>query len=135
MYWSVIETNVGILAASIPSYKPLVKRYAPRLLGSYAVRDDNKHSGFKMMGYGKSTGSKKDQSALEVQSGNAPDTLRKGQSTFVTHTKTGIQDNSSEEELFAPIGRIGVKTEIVQEFDRAGPSREPSPLSSRTPGN
>ncbi|KAK4115452.1 hypothetical protein N656DRAFT_694574, partial [Canariomyces notabilis] len=49
MYWSVIETNVGILAASIPSYKPLVKRYAPRLLGSYAVRDDNKHSGFKMM--------------------------------------------------------------------------------------
>lgn len=34
MYWSVIEINVGILAASIPSFKPIASRYAPRLLGS-----------------------------------------------------------------------------------------------------
>ncbi|KKY16294.1 putative integral membrane protein [Phaeomoniella chlamydospora] len=36
MYWSVIETNIGILAASIPSFKPLVKRYLPRILGEYS---------------------------------------------------------------------------------------------------
>ena len=34
MYWSVIEINIGILAASIPSFKSLAKRYLPRLLGS-----------------------------------------------------------------------------------------------------
>lgn len=34
MYWSVIEINIGILAASIPSFKPIASRYAPRLLGS-----------------------------------------------------------------------------------------------------
>ena len=33
MYWSVIETNIGILATSIPSFKALAKRYIPRILG------------------------------------------------------------------------------------------------------
>lgn len=36
MYWSVIETNVGILAASIPSFKPIARRYSPGLLGEYS---------------------------------------------------------------------------------------------------
>jgi hypothetical protein len=36
MYWSVIELNVGILAVSIPSYKILVKKFLPRVLGSYS---------------------------------------------------------------------------------------------------
>ncbi|KAI5810737.1 hypothetical protein BZA77DRAFT_287498 [Pyronema omphalodes] len=36
MYWSVIETNVGILAISIPSYRVLVRRFFPKLLGSYS---------------------------------------------------------------------------------------------------
>ena len=34
MYWSVIEINVGILAASIPSFKSIARRYCPQLLGS-----------------------------------------------------------------------------------------------------
>ncbi|KAL8383468.1 hypothetical protein RB595_010594 [Gaeumannomyces hyphopodioides] len=34
MYWSVIETNIGILASSIPSTKVIAKRHFPRLLGS-----------------------------------------------------------------------------------------------------
>jgi hypothetical protein len=33
MYWSVIETNVGILTASIPAFKAIAKKYAPKLLG------------------------------------------------------------------------------------------------------
>lgn len=40
MYWSVIETNVGILAASIPSFKALAKRYLPIILGEYSPRGD-----------------------------------------------------------------------------------------------
>lgn len=39
MYWSVIETNIGILAASIPSFKPVARRYLPRLIGEYSSRD------------------------------------------------------------------------------------------------
>ncbi|KIX08833.1 uncharacterized protein Z518_03490 [Rhinocladiella mackenziei CBS 650.93] len=31
-YWSVIEINIGIWAASVPSFKLLVKRFLPRLL-------------------------------------------------------------------------------------------------------
>ncbi|MCJ1473090.1 hypothetical protein MMC13_001740 [Lambiella insularis] len=38
MYWSVIETNIGILAASIPSFKAIAKRYFPRLVGEYSSR-------------------------------------------------------------------------------------------------
>ncbi|CRK36896.1 hypothetical protein BN1708_007235 [Verticillium longisporum] len=84
MYWSVIETNIGILAASIPSYKAIAKRYAPRLLGT------------------SSNGSHKRSPAF---------------STFDTHA---TNDNSSEEVLFTPTGRIGVKTEIVHQFEEAG---------------
>ena len=38
MYWSAIETNVGILAASIPSFKSLAKRCLPRLIGEYSSK-------------------------------------------------------------------------------------------------
>lgn len=38
MYWSVIETNIGILASSIPSTKVIAKRHFPRLLGSSCSR-------------------------------------------------------------------------------------------------
>lgn len=35
-YWSAIEINVGILCACIPTLRPLVKKFAPRLIGSTA---------------------------------------------------------------------------------------------------
>ncbi|KXJ86200.1 hypothetical protein Micbo1qcDRAFT_37079 [Microdochium bolleyi] len=60
MYWSVIELNIGILAASIPSYKTIAKRYAPRLLGTSeggGSRSHKKSSGasglYKMSGFHK----------------------------------------------------------------------------------
>jgi len=37
MYWSVIETNIGILATSIPSFKALAKRYMPRFIGESSM--------------------------------------------------------------------------------------------------
>ncbi|KAJ5247436.1 hypothetical protein N7468_002419 [Penicillium chermesinum] len=36
MYWSVIETNVGIFAASIPSFKAIASRFLPRFIGEYS---------------------------------------------------------------------------------------------------
>lgn len=60
MYWSVIELNIGILAASIPSYKTIAKRYAPRLLGTSSgggSRSHKKSTGgsgmYKMSGFQK----------------------------------------------------------------------------------
>ncbi|CAG5169053.1 uncharacterized protein ALTATR162_LOCUS6991, partial [Alternaria atra] len=33
-YWSAVELNVGILCACLPTLRPLIRKFAPRLLGS-----------------------------------------------------------------------------------------------------
>lgn len=113
MYWSVIETNIGILAASIPSYKALAKKYAPRLLGS-SGSGSRKLSGFKMVS--RSLGHT---AGTQSQSVSATAT-RSDKPGFNPDVKNNIpSDNSSEEALFTPSGRIGVKTEIVHQFEEA----------------
>lgn len=102
MYWSVIETNIGILAASIPSYKAIAKKYAPRLLGSTGI-SSNKLSGFKQM-------------PLELRGNSMPGTGAP-KSAFETNIKNGLDDNSSEEVLVMPSGQIGVKTDIVFRYE------------------
>ncbi|KPA36412.1 integral membrane protein [Fusarium langsethiae] len=102
MYWSVIETNIGILAASIPSYKAIAKKYAPRLLGSTGI-SSNKLSGFK-------------QRPIELRGNSVPGTGAP-KSTFETNIKNGLGDNSSEEVLVMPSGQIGVKTDIVFRYE------------------
>ncbi|KAH7185152.1 uncharacterized protein B0J16DRAFT_414536 [Fusarium flagelliforme] len=102
MYWSVIETNIGILAASIPSYKAIAKKYAPRLLGSTGI-SSNKLSGFKQM-------------PVELRNNSMPSNGAP-KSTFETNIKNGLDDNSSEEVLVMPNGQIGVKTDIVFRYE------------------
>lgn len=107
MYWSVIETNIGILAASIPSWKVLAKRYVPRLLGS-----SNKSSGKGRQG---SSGYQ-----LSSVGGKGSRSAHKGLRVDLGGSRSGgvKSDNSSDEEvLFTPTGRIGVKTEIHMSFD------------------
>jgi hypothetical protein len=103
MYWSVIETNIGILAASIPSYKAIAKKYAPRLLGTSGI-SSNKRSGFKQM-------------PVELRGNSVPGTGAP-KSTFETNIKNGLGDNSSEEVLVMPNGQIGVKTDIVFRYEQ-----------------
>ncbi|RSM10820.1 hypothetical protein CEP52_003390 [Fusarium oligoseptatum] len=105
MYWSVIETNIGILAASIPSYKAIAKRYAPRLLGSSGMSSD-KLSGFKPMPLGPMSRDR-----------TAPSTTTKIE--FENRMNSRLEDNSSEEVLVAPDGRIGVRTEIIHHSENA----------------
>lgn len=45
---SVIETNIGILAASIPSFNPLFKRYMPHLIGDYSSSSKINSTGNKL---------------------------------------------------------------------------------------
>lgn len=107
MYWSVIEINVGILAASIPSWKVLAKKYVPRLLGS-SNNDSSKRtksvSGFPLSPIGKR------------RSAHASKTAHLGTGT-VRGGRVKGSDSSDEEALFTPSGSIGVKTEIQMRFD------------------
>lgn len=108
MYWSVIETNVGILAASIPSYKAIAKKYMPRLLGSSYDSSARKFSGFRMMNKPGSKAVKGDDVTVTTRSKGG----------FDTSVRNGTDDNSSEEVLVFP-GRIGVRTDIVHQYEEA----------------
>ena len=44
-YWSVIESNIGVLAASIPSFKPLAKRFLPRIIGESSSSRNRRYGG------------------------------------------------------------------------------------------
>ncbi|KAH7082002.1 hypothetical protein BKA63DRAFT_589914 [Paraphoma chrysanthemicola] len=43
-YWSTVELNVGILCACLPTLRPLLRKIAPRLLGSTGGRSENYNS-------------------------------------------------------------------------------------------
>ncbi|KAK8085064.1 hypothetical protein PG997_006335 [Apiospora hydei] len=130
MYWSVIEINIGILAASIPSFKPIASRYMPRLLGSsYYGRGGSTTGAKKSAGYGSGAfgGRSKGSRGLELHSvdrGTGSSKKRGGDPTFGLGTMdTKIErglggENSSEEILCDPNkGQINVRTQIETRFD------------------
>lgn len=124
MYWSVIETNIGILSASIPSWKVLAKRYVPRLLGSSGRGTSGKHhtgsGAFHLSSMAASSGNPK---GLRLQTTSATHETEVGttRKSFAAHMgkRGGLtrDDSSDEEALFTPTGRIGVKTEISMKFE------------------
>lgn len=125
MYWSVIETNVGILAASIPSYKALAKRYAPRLLlgGASYERASGKRSGFRMVSVGRSgrrDGDGDGDAGTDGDGSVGGGVHQHGEAHALgTRVDPGIDGNSSEEALYPPAGRIGVKTEVKTHYTEA----------------
>ncbi|KAF7114931.1 hypothetical protein CNMCM5793_000701 [Aspergillus hiratsukae] len=106
MYWSVIETNVGILAASIPSFKAIASRFLPRLIGEYS-------SGRKY-GSSKLTGSKQTRSGFSrFKDSVTLNSLRaKDAEDMATQIGTGYGRNSSEERIVVPNGKIWTTTQI-----------------------
>ena len=106
MYWSVIETNVGIFAASIPSFKAIASRFLPRFIGEYS-------SGKK---YGPWSGNT---TAIRYGSGFAKVTDPNSITLGTVHgkddgnmgTNIGAASNSSEERII-PNGKIFTQTEI-----------------------
>ncbi|KAK6215392.1 integral membrane protein [Colletotrichum tabaci] len=127
MYWSVIETNIGILAASIPSMKVIAKRYAPRLLGTssngHGSASNGRQSGFRMMSGSNNIKS----SGNGEKTGTALRSLSKG--GFNTKIDHGDVDNSSEEALnHPPSGKIRVQTQVSMQYDEGsdvGDSKQP----------
>jgi hypothetical protein len=42
-YWSVVELNVGILCACLPTIRPFIRKFAPRLLGTTTQPANNNY--------------------------------------------------------------------------------------------
>jgi hypothetical protein len=121
MYWSVIEISIGILAASIPSFKAIFKRYLPRFLDSSQKRTpgtENKYgnpskttrSGFLELS---ERGSRIDNTAMDdISDGkNAGDTTNVA-SGSVEVTIYNTNTSSTEELIYPPTGKILAQTEI-----------------------
>lgn len=108
MYWSVIETNVGILAASIPSFKAIASRFLPRLIGEYS-------SGRKYGAWSGNTDARRYGSGFTKVTDRNNITM--GTLNGDKNAKLGTQigattaDNSSEERII-PDGKILTQTEI-----------------------
>ncbi|RAH43499.1 putative integral membrane protein Pth11-like [Aspergillus brunneoviolaceus CBS 621.78] len=109
MYWSAIEINVGILAASIPSFKAIASRFLPRWIGEYS---SNK-------GYG-GWSSSNNNAAKRYGSGfSKPRPPEFGMSVLQSHcgetetiAGTQIERNGSEDRIVIPAGKIMAQTEI-----------------------
>lgn len=109
MYWSVIETNIGIFAASIPSFKAIASRFLPRFIGEY--------SGGRKYGpwdgtpdarrYGSGFTKVTDPNNITIGTMNGRDDMAMG-----TQIGATMADNSSEERIIVPDGKIFTQTEI-----------------------
>jgi hypothetical protein len=106
MYWSVIETNIGIFAASIPSFKAIASRFLPRFIGEYS-------SGKKYGPWSGNTTARRYGSgfAKVTDPNNITLTTVNGKENMTMGTNIGAASNSSEERII-PSGKIFTQTEI-----------------------
>ncbi|KAJ5333085.1 integral membrane protein PTH11 [Penicillium brevicompactum] len=105
MYWSVIETNVGIFAASIPSFKAIASRFLPRFIGEYS-------SGKKSAPWSGNTTARRYGSGFNKVTDPNNITLATINDKDITMgTNIGAASNSSEERII-PHGKIFTQTEI-----------------------
>lgn len=133
-YWSAIETNVGILAASIPSFKALAKRYAPALLGS----SNRGGSDYKLGGVGgdrSAGGASRSLSANKLARFHMMDRSRSGQEVDIhaSHGRRG-GDDGDDKELGG--GREGGRTSRVRggaAYDASDNSSEEAIYLKRQP--
>ena len=127
MYWSAIETNIGILAASIPSFKAVAQRYLPRIIGEYGSRSRNKE--YEMHnskdssqpqrsrpGHNRSK-SERDSKygvgrSVSDEESRGSDSTSSRLSKSARTTVVGVE-NGSEERLNLPTNRILTTTEIT----------------------
>ncbi|KAK8222813.1 integral membrane protein [Phyllosticta capitalensis] len=107
MYWSVIETNV------------IAKRHIPRLLGSYYETDRYGTGG--QNGNHKSQPSRATFQNLGSQKGGTSSSTNNGSGGISTRIEQDAASNSSEEALNLPNGRIGVRTQIVTQYEENAP--------------
>lgn len=110
MYWSVIEINIGILAASIPSFKSIARRYFPRLLGSsYEQHYDPVQERNRVRDSGHPTHSKT--SASSRSSSGLRKVREKMGFSQGSRSKDGTNNNDYYEEVVVTLANIGENTD------------------------
>ena len=132
MYWSVVETNIGILAASIPTFKAIAKRYTPRLVGEYSSgsnthRFQGSHGSRTMGSFNKldphgpvalrSINRGPDGVPTQTHTSVSTDGLGNGKRGVKTMIEHKLTDNSSEERIVMPEGQIMAHTEITRHIE------------------
>ncbi|CAI7673205.1 hypothetical protein N7533_009709 [Penicillium manginii] len=129
MYWSVIETNVGIFAASIPSFKAIASRFLPRFIGEYS-------SGRKYGPWSGNTDARKYGSGFtrvtdpnQITMGTMNGKEDAGMGTQIGAT---VNDNSSEDRIIIPDGKIFTQTEIETTVETNGIFDTPSERARRS---
>ena len=118
MYWSVIETNIGIFAASAPSFKAIASRFLPRIVGEYSGR---KSGGW----YGSSFGKKHGYGFSKV---HEPNTIRMDpyqRDEAGTEVHIDHPSNSSIERIIVP-GKITTQTQITTSIEASRDFEDPS---------
>jgi hypothetical protein len=115
MYWSVIEINIGILAASIPSFKSIAKTYFPRLLGSSNGGKGNKNSSDKLSGFQKMDNNTDNTKSRSIGLRTVERPGKKGMG-IETNAERCSDDGSSGDVPFAALGQIGVRTDIETHY-------------------
>ncbi|OQD66635.1 hypothetical protein PENPOL_c004G05476 [Penicillium polonicum] len=133
MYWSVIETNVGILAASIPSFKAIASRFLPRFIGEYSSgrkygpwssSNNNNHNNHNSSPrYPSGFAKVKDPNSLTMITVTGKEDIPMG-------TNIGAASNSSEERII-PQGKIFAHTEIETTFEQNDCGSESTPSLER----
>ncbi|KAL2826423.1 hypothetical protein BDW59DRAFT_171819 [Aspergillus cavernicola] len=103
MYWSAIEINIGILAASIPSFKAIASRFLPRLISEYSSNNayvQQSGSGFSKV---------RDQ--FQGRSMGMGGLRGRDHAVMGTEIHSGLS-RISEERFIVPEGKIYAHTEI-----------------------
>lgn len=122
MYWSVIETNIGILAASIPSFKPIARRYLPRIIGEYSTGGRSYPGASSSRNFGKISNTGGEWSGSMPMK---PVYNRDGVTTTVITSRGddlgGITktDSGSEQSLVSNTGKITQSTHISQKVENS----------------
>lgn len=125
MYWSVIETNVGILAASIPSFKPIARRYLPRIIGEYSSGGRSYPGASSSRNFGKISNTGGEWAgSLPLKPVHARDGVT---TTVITSRGDDLADISktssgSEQSLVSNNGRITQSTQISQKVENSSRS-------------
>ncbi|KAF2402811.1 hypothetical protein EJ06DRAFT_310218 [Trichodelitschia bisporula] len=110
-YWAIIECCVGIITASIPSLKPLAKRYIPRILGEPS---------------GRASGNRGEHGTSEAESGD--ETLRKhrahrghsgitSRATLRSAASLNSDSDMEKEQEMVGIGHAELRTVVEQDLE------------------
>ncbi|CDM34842.1 hypothetical protein DTO013E5_3250 [Penicillium roqueforti] len=125
MYWSVIETNVGIFAASIPSFKAIASHFVPRFIGEYS--SGNKYNPWSSNNtspwYASRFSKARDPNSLTMFTVDSKDDDPMG---------NNIGGANSSKERIIPKNRIFTHTKIETTFEINDSGRESSASLERT---